>query len=135
MEIHIKTIPGSNQRYPTVGDYFYDDLGALQVRISDMSTAGAEKLAELYHKMVVIHELVEEALTKFRGLSEQHITDFDLYYEKRREQGLVDEFSEPGFDNNCPYLKEHTLATSIEMQMCAMAGISWTDYDNYVNNL
>lgn len=128
MEIRIKTIPIENMRYPTVGDYWYDTEGVLEVRIAEMGN-------ELYHKLVMIHELVEEALTKHRGLSEPDIMAFDIYYEKRRDQGLVPEDSEPGFDANAPYLKEHTLATSIEMMMCALAGESWTDYDRTVMNL
>lgn len=128
MEIHIKTIPHVQQRYNTPGDYFYDDLGVLQVRISDLGNS-------FYETLVAIHEITEELLTKNRGLTEPEIMDFDLYYEKRREQGLVGENSEAGFDNNAPYLKEHTLSTAIEMQICALAGVSWTDYENSFLNL
>jgi hypothetical protein len=128
MEIRIKTIPIEQMRYPSVGDYWYDPQGVLEVRVAEMGN-------ELYHKMVVIHELIEEALTKHRGLSEQDIMAFDLYYEKRREQGLVPADSEPGFDPNAPYLREHTLATSVEMMMCALSGESWTEYDRTVMNL
>ncbi len=111
-----------------VGDYWYDREGVLQVRVVDMQN-------EFYEKMVVIHELIEESLTKKRGLSEPDIQAFDEYYEQRRAMGLVPEDSEPGFDENAPYVREHTLATSVEMQMCAMAGISWSEYDHYVMNL
>ena len=135
MEIHIKTIPAEHQRYPTVGDYWYDTEGVLQVRITEMPESISPELAEFYTKMIIVHELSEEALTKFRGLTEPEIADFDKYYEMRREQGLVPEDSEPGFDNNAPYLREHTLSTAIEMQMCAMAGLSWSDYDNLINEL
>lgn len=135
MRINIESIPHESHRYATCGDYFYDDLDILQVRVSDIPTVKDKALEELYKKMIVIHELVEEALTKFRGISEQEIMNFDLYYEKRREQGLVDENSEPGFNNDAPYRAEHTLATSIEMQMCSLAGISWEDYDKHINSL
>jgi hypothetical protein len=128
MEIHIKTIPHNNQRYETVGDYFYDDLGVLQVRISDMGNT-------FYETLVAIHELTEELLTKHRGLTEQEIMDFDLYFEKKREMGMIDDVSEAGFSNEAPYLREHSLATAIEMQIVAMAGESWTDYDNTVSLL
>jgi len=129
MEIIIKTIPDDKMRIPgAVGDYWYDHEGVLQVRVVDMQN-------EFYEKMVIIHELVEEALTKKRGLSEPEIQEFDEYYEKRRDMGLVPEESEPGFDKNAPYVREHTLATSIEMQMCAMAGESWSEYDRFVMSL
>lgn len=128
MEIHIKTIPHAKHRYNTIGDYWYDDEGILQIRVSDM---GNEK----YETAVALHELIEERLTKWRGLTEPQIMDFDKYYEMRREQGLVPEDSEPGFDPNAPYLQEHTLATGFEMMFCAYAGIKWPDYDNAVNAL
>ena len=121
LEIHIKVIPHERQRYPTVGDYFYDSDGVLQVRVSEQGD-------EFYNKLIIIHELVEEALTKQRGLTEEEIMNFDLYFEKRREQGLVEKDAEPGFCNEAPYLPEHSLATSVELQMCAMAKVSWKDY-------
>ncbi len=128
MEIYIKTIPHANHRYSTVGDYWYDSEGVLQIRISDM---GNEK----YETLVALHELIEERLTKWRGLTEPEIMNFDIYYEKRREQGFVSQDAEPGFDVNAPYLQEHTIATGMEMMMCAYAGIKWPDYDNAVNDL
>jgi hypothetical protein len=128
MEIVIKTISAESQRYPTIGDYWYDESDVLQIRITETGN-------EFYEKMIAIHELIEEALTKKRGLTDPEITNFDLYYEKRREQGLVLPDSEPGFCNEAPYLKEHTLATSVEMMMCALTGESWIDYENAINNL
>jgi hypothetical protein len=128
LEIVIKTIPHKSQRYETVGDYFYDHEGVLQVRVSDMGD-------EFTEKMVAIHELIEEALTKQKGITEEQITDFDLFYEKKREMGLVKEDSEPGFDNDAPYLMEHTIATGVEMMMCAHAGIKWNEYEHTINSL
>lgn len=129
MEIHIKTIPNDKMRIMGgVGDYWYDNEGVLQVRVVDMQN-------EFYEKMVVIHELIEEAITKKKGLLEPDIQAFDEYYEKRREMGLVPEDSEPGFDKSAPYVMEHTLATAVEMQMCALSGESWADYDRFVMNL
>jgi len=121
LEICIKVIPHEHQRYNTVGDYWYDTEGVLQIRVSEQGD-------EFYNKLIVIHELVEEALTKKRGLTEPEIMDFDLYFEKRREQGLVDIDAEAGFCNEAPYLPEHSLATAVELQMCAMAKVSWKDY-------
>jgi hypothetical protein len=115
-------------RYQTCGDYFYDQDGVLQIRVVEL---GNEK----YETLIAIHELVEERLTKWKGITEQQITDFDLFYEMRRKQGLVPEDTEPGFDNNAPYRQEHTFATGIEMMMCAYAGLSWFDYEQEINNL
>lgn len=128
MEIHIKTIPHDNHRSETVGDYWHDEEGVLQIRVSDMGN-------EFYEKMVAIHELIEEALTKKRGLSEPEIQAFDEAFERARAMGLRTPEEEPGFHNDAPYLREHTLATSCEMMMCALAGESWCDYDRTVMNL
>jgi hypothetical protein len=128
MEMYVKTIPHSEQRYPTVGDYWWDDNDVLQVRVSDMKNS-------LYETMVIVHEIIEEALTRYRGLSEDKIMKFDLAYEKKRAKGLVPENSEPGFAENCPYKNEHTFATSVEIGMCAMAGIDFNKYDETVNSL
>lgn len=128
MEIHIKTIPHKDQRYDTCGDYWMDENGILQIRVSDM---GNDKYAAL----VAIHELVEQQLTEWKGISEQEITDFDIAFESARKLGLRRENEEPGFNNDAPYLLEHTLATGVEMMMCAHAGIKWNDYDHAVNSL
>jgi len=128
IEIHIKSIPKSQHRYETCGDYFYDADGVLQIRVTEMGNS-------FYETAVAIHEMFEEVLTKFRGLSEQEIMDFDLYYEKRRELGLVPENSEPGFSNEAPYMKEHIAAQAVEMQMFAMAGLSWADYEQKIDSL
>lgn len=125
MLINIKTIPIEKMRYPSVGDYWYDKKGTLQVRVADMGN-------EFYEKMVIIHELIEEALTKQNGISEQQIMDFDLEFEANRKDGNLDE---PGFDENCIYKKEHTFATSVELGMCAIVGEDFMKYDKTVNEL
>lgn len=131
MRIVIQTIKHENQRYPTVGDYQYvndDDHKSLLITVSDM---GNKK----YEWLVAIHEMIEQMLTEVAGITEEEITNFDLYYEKRREQGLVEEFSEPGFDANAPYKVQHQIATAIEMNLAALMGVDWVEYDRTVNAL
>lgn len=128
MEIRIKTIPHSDQRYPTCGDYWYDSEGVLQIRVSDLGD-------EMFESMIAIHELIEERLTKRRGLTEPEIMEFDLAFEKARALGLRKDDEEPGFAENCPYRNEHSLATACEMLICAQAGISWNEYSYQVNQL
>lgn len=127
-KISIEIIPHGQQRYETPGDYWYDEDGVLQVRVSDLGN-------HMYERMVIIHELIEETLTRQKGISEQAITDFDVMYEKKRQQGLHSDTDEPGFDNESPYLLEHTLATAVEMQMCALAGIKWNEYSDAFKDL
>lgn len=125
MEIHIKTIPHSEQKYATVGDYETDENGVLQIRVSEMGDF-------FYNGMVAAHELIEWLLCKKAGITEQEITNFDLKFESERTEGNLDE---PGFSPNAPYIKQHSFATSVELGMCAMAGVDFMEYDKKVNSL
>jgi len=128
MEIHIKTIDNSFQRFPTVGDYYYDSEGILQIRVSKMGDRRMEML-------VVIHELIEEFLTKEKGIKEEDILAFDEYYERRRTLGLVDELSEPGFSSEAPYRNEHAISTGVELIIAGILGVDWNRYEEVINSL
>ena len=88
--------------------------------------------SQAYECMVAIHEFVEWLITDLKGIKESTIMDFDLMFEKEREEGKHTDDEEPGFDNRSPYLDAHTLSTSIEMMICAFLGISWSDYNKFV---
>lgn len=128
MEIHIKTIDNTLQRYPTIGDYYYDSEGILQIKVSNLGDRRMEML-------VIIHELVEEFLTREAGIKEEDISGFDKYYEKRREMGLVEELSEPGFSSESPYRNQHAIATGIELILAGILGVDWKRYEEIVNSL
>ena len=125
MRINIETIPHENQRYPTVGDYWYED-GLEQVRISKM-------MDWRYEILVTVHELVEMTITKHRGISEEAITAFDVAFEKDREAGLAS--GEPGDQPDAPYRREHFFATNLERLLAAELDVDWFEYDQYVNGL
>lgn len=128
MNINIKIQPIANMRYPTVGDYYFLPDGTLQFEIADTGNP-------LYNKMVLIHEMIEQALLEHRGLPMEAVDEFDLMFEKEREAHQHDLDDEPGFDNRSPYLQEHTVATAVEMMMCAKAGIKWNEYNDTIVNL
>jgi hypothetical protein len=130
MEIKFKVevIPHDKQRYDTVGDYQLLADGTWWITVSDL---GNPK----YNFLVALHEITELYLTQFADIKEEDITNFDLFYEKSREMKLVNEFSEPGFDTNAPYRKQHTIATGIEMLLAAELGVDWNEYDRKVNSL
>ena len=125
MKIVIETIPHKRQRYETVGDYFYDKDGVLQIRISNMRN-------DQYAELVIIHELVELILCKAKGVKFSDIDAFDKAFEKRRKPGNTDE---PGDDDAAPYRDEHLFATGIEKLLCSKLGINWATYDKKVNSL
>ena len=127
MEIHIKTISNDKMRIKnSIGDYWYDDEGVLQVRVVELGDSFLETC-------VAVHEIVEEALTKKRGLLEPDIQAFDEYHDQRQKMGLVPEAAEAGFDPAAPYRNEHAFATGVELGMCALAGVSWKEYGDKIN--
>lgn len=123
-QIIARTIPHKDQKYETVGNYFIED-NRLIFEISDMNN-------KFYERLVLIHELIEHTLLEFRGVDIKYIDAFDINFENNRKE---DDLSEPGFEPDAPYVREHTLATSVEMSMCALAGVSWKKYDKTVMEL
>jgi hypothetical protein len=125
MKIEAKTIPYSEQRYPTCGDY-WDDKDGKHFRVNDMGN-------EDYAFLVLIHEMVEERLTRRRGLTEQEIMAFDLMWEKEREDGKHAPDDEPGHDPRAPYRREHILSENIERLLAWEMGLDWETYGEAVN--
>jgi hypothetical protein len=125
MRILIETIPHKQQRYPTVGDWFFDDKGDLTIQVSALGDWREEAL-------VAVHELVEVLLCKHQGVGQQEVDTFDLQYEAKRIEG--DE-SEPGDSPDAPYKKQHCLATGVERVLAAEFGIDWGQYEDRLNSL
>lgn len=122
MKIVIETIPHSQHRYETVGDWWTDEDGTLQIRVSDLGDEKAEQL-------VAIHELVELLLCKARGVSEQAVDAFDKAFEEDRADG---DDSEPGDAVDAPYRDEHCFATAVERMVCAAMGVAWDTYEEMI---
>jgi hypothetical protein len=125
MNSNIKSIPHNEHRYETVGDYWLDEKGVTQFRVSDMGN-------EDYHFLVGIHELVEEYMTRKRGIKETDIKAFDEAFEAKRAPGNTDE---PGDDPAAPYRKEHRFAENIERQIALELGVDWAEYTRAVESL
>ena len=126
LRMNIETVPHEAQRYPTVGDYWLDENGVEQIRVSEM-------IDWRYEVLVAVHEIVEMALTRQRGIEEQHISEFDIRFEQDKAKGLVS--GEAGDNANAPYRKEHFFATSLERLFAAELGVDWSEYDRYVDAL
>lgn len=120
MEISIKTIPHSEQRYPTCGDYWTDAAGVLQMRISEMGNVPHQKL-------VMIHELIEQMLCEKAGTSNDQIDGFDM--------GAGADLDDPGSTAAAPYHHQHMIATGVEMMLCSVMGLSWEDYEMAIQGL
>jgi hypothetical protein len=121
MNINIKTIPHNEQRYETVGDYWWEN-GNLEIRVSNLGNQDMEYL-------VAEHELKEAYLCEKRNIKEPDIMDFDIKFNESGKEG------EPGDDKNAPYRKEHFFATNIERLVAAELGINWQEYDEIIERI
>ena len=125
MTISIKTIPHRHQRYETIGDWFTDRNGNLQIRVSAMSDWR-------YEFLVALHELVEWALCRQDGVSQHQVDVFDRRFEKERLPGNYDE---PGDAPKAPYQTQHCIATGVERIAAACLGVCWSKYEAELNSL
>lgn len=123
--IHIKTIPHHEQRYNTCGDYWIDDEGDIQIRVSGVGIPRFEEL-------IAVHELVEMLLVLARSISLEAIDKFDKEYEAKRKAG---DTSEPGDSPNAPYKNEHFFATTVERMLAREYEVNWNKYEEAINNL
>lgn len=129
MNITINTIPQQDQRYATVGDWWFTEEGDLQIRVSEM---GNWK----YEALVAFHELAEVLLCKDRGITTEMVDAFDIQWEKDHpDQVLGGGAKEPGDDPACPCRKEHFFATTVERALSAELGVDWSKYDDAVLSL
>jgi len=119
MNIHVEVIPNEQQRTGVDGsDWFWDEKGDLQVRISPMSDWRYEALLQ-------IHETVEAIMCKHNGVTQQSVDEFDVEFDKTHALDL-----NAGDDPAAPYKREHCLATAIERILCAELDVDWKTYDD-----
>jgi hypothetical protein len=128
MKIDAETIPMKKQRYITVGDYFESPKNEWHFRISQMKDWRFEFL-------VLLHELIEWALCKYRGITEPDIKKFDEMFEAERLQGKHTDDEEPGEDKRAPYRKQHLFAEKIERMVAIALRVNWKKYSNEVMSL
>lgn len=135
MKVHIETIPHSQQRYPTVGDWWLDyskettehtyESTVLQIRVSDLGDVFKETC-------IAVHEYIEAMLCLQRGVIPEQVDRFDKEFEENRESGNTDE---PGDHPRAPYKKEHCFATGIERLLVSEFDIDWKIYEEIINSL
>lgn len=122
MKIVVETIPHDQHRYPTVGDYWIDGAGTIQVRVSQLSSERREMA-------VLIHELFEMFAVTCAGIALDAIDAFDTAYEASRDP--VD-LEEPGDQPDAPYYRQHQAATIVERFFIEHTGDHWQDYDHEI---
>jgi hypothetical protein len=134
MKINIEEIDHREQRYPTVGDWWLDTDGVLQVRVSRLSDPR-------YGALVVLHELVEVLIEGVKRTGRlaipqaliDEVDAFDKRYEADRPKD--DDTSEPGSDPTNPAYRGHMAAMATEHIAAMLFGINWNTYNDEVMSL
>lgn len=136
MKIIIETIPHNQQRYPTVGDWFYKMESELTPEGGTTQEILHIKVSDLgdwrYNALIAIHELAEVLACQHEGVTQEQVDKFDTEFEASREDGNEDE---PGDSPGAPYRAQHCLATGIERILAAALGVSWKEYEETINSL
>lgn len=128
-EVHIKFIPNNEHRYPTIGDWWFDNKGNLQIRISKFQD-------ERHSMLVAIHELFEAYAASKNDIPEPEVTKFDLWFEEElKNPNHPASLDEPGMHPKCPYNKEHQYATAVEMTLATLLGVNWWEYSEAVTKM
>jgi hypothetical protein len=132
--IEVRAIRHDKQRYPTWGDWAWDDESAINF---PRLTVTMSKLSDWrYLYLGAIHEIVEAMLLKAAGITQAQVDAFDIDYEKRRVAGEKTAAcgcpitQDPGSDIHAPYRTEHMLATQIEYGLAAVMVVDAATYDN-----
>jgi hypothetical protein len=128
LKINIEVIAHKDQRCGMTGNWWTDEDGIIQMRISRMGDIR-------YEMMHVVHEVKELAVSITDPVAmDDKITDAydDSFLEARAKSPDRPGYGEPGFGKGCPYGKGHHAGTADEMLLCAIYGINWNDYDQRV---
>lgn len=134
LEFNVKTIAHNKQRYETVGDYYL--YKSKKKRNKFIWLFRVSKLGDWRLEILIfVHEVIEWALVRNRGISVECIDRFDKRYEQRRKLGYEDCQGEPGDHKDSPYRKEHFFATSIERLLAAELKVDWEVYEKVINSL
>ena len=117
--INVKIIDHKEQRYDTCGDWQFDADGTLNITVSRMPDTK-------YMQLIAIHEIIEAILCKFFRISEEDVDKWDLDHPNHKEPGRL---------KNCPYGKQHMIATIIEQYIGSIMLIDWQEYEKAVEGL
>ncbi len=118
MNINVQTIDNKDHRPNITGaDWWYDDNGDLQVRVSKMSDPR-------YEAALILHETFEAILCRFAGVTHQQVDAFDIPYEATHDKKC-----NAGDEPDAPYFKQHGYATAAERIFTTACGVEWLKYD------
>lgn len=111
---NIEVIPHSEQRYDTWGDYWIDENGVLQIRVSEFENPD-------FALYTAIHELLEVWRVIKKGIPLEAIDRFDLAHIDHPDPGCLPE---------APYHEEHLQSMDVEQLIAAQDGYDFKKYYN-----
>jgi hypothetical protein len=120
-KITARTIDHDCQRYPTAGDWWFEE-GKLEVAASDTKNWRMNAL-------LMVHEIVEAILCKSANIHEPTVRKFDIKMDE------LDPLIDPGDQTDAPYRRQHCLAVAVERIIAAEMGVSWSEYESALNKL
>ena len=113
MNTLILSVPYKRMRYATYGDYLHLADDSVEITVIE--------LADWRHEfLIALHEFIEEAVTRHRGIKEPDTLAFDLAHPDSDDPGMIP---------TAPYHKEHVLATTVEMLVARELDVDWDEYD------
>lgn len=121
MRIVIETIPHSEQRYPTLGDWQFDEA------FEELTISVSQTFCRASNNLIAVHELIEALLCEQRGITQVEVDAFDTKW--LPHDGLF----EPGDDPDAPYHREHLFADTIERLMAQQMLFNWRRHESICN--
>ena len=109
----------------TNGPIRFEQLDDYQKFGQDIDFTVRDTGNDLYTKLILIHALIEQAMTEHQGVSGEEIDRWDEYHPASME---------PGDEEGCPYGVAHKLATSVERQIIDALGLNWVEYENAIGD-
>lgn len=128
MNVKIEVVDHKSHRYPTCGDWLYDESGDLVIRVSAMGDWR-------YEMLVAFHELREVLQCKHEEVTQESVDWFDKGYEAAREVIAPKDTSEPGDSPKAPYTRAHKAATKAERDLAKDLGVNWDQYADEIDSL
>ena len=112
----------------SVGDYKEREDGSFDIYASDIGGKN-----EWYSRLILIHELLEQIITKFQKIPEPLIAAFDEFFCELKKAGLVPEEQNAGDHPWAPYKDAHQfIEEKPERDVATKLGI---DFDVYMKDL
>jgi hypothetical protein len=124
MNIEIKTVPLSELRFTTAGDWKQNSDGSITIWLVDTPDWR-------YWAIVLMHELTEILVCRLDDVTSASADAFDAIWENELKQGLHRPEEEAGCDRRCPYYHGHRAGIMMEKLFCFILRVPWKEYDDY----